>query len=180
MPKLRIFMIIAMLFFSTGPSFSQAGEPTFSEYEIKAGFIYNFPKFMEWPIDSIRDEKRPLTLCISGMDPFGSSLSAISSKTAQNRKLEIKELGKSRDFKTCNIVFISSSEKESLPQLIDTLKNSPIVTIGDNTGFAQGGVMINLVMDDDRVKFEINTESARRARIVISSKLLKLAKTIYK
>lgn len=157
-----------------------AEEPEFSEYEIKAGFIYNFAKFVEWPPEVSRDENKPLALCISGANPFGNSIAAINNKTVQNRRLETRALGRSRDFKGCNIVFISSSEKEILPQLLEVLRNSPVLTIGDARDFAQNGVMINLVMDGNKVRFDINAESARRARISISSKLLKLARTIYR
>ncbi len=157
-----------------------AEESEFSEYEIKAGFIYNFAKFVEWPGEISRDDKKALTLCISGTNPFGNSIATISNKTIQSRRLEVRTLGKNRDFKGCNLVFINSSEKELLPQLFEALGNSPVLTIGDGKGFAQNGVMINLVMEENKVRFEINTGSARRARISISSKLLKLAKTIYK
>jgi hypothetical protein len=78
------------------------------------------------------------------------------------------------------MLFISDSEKDNLSQILETVKGTPTLTIGDTKGFAQQGIMINFVMEQNKVGFEINTESARRAKIIISSKLLKLAKTIYK
>ena len=176
---IRVLFLLIIGFMAFAPC-TCAEEPEFSEYEIKAGFIYNFAKFVEWPPEISRDDNKALTLCISGANPFGNSISVISNKTVQNRRLEIRTLGKNKDFKGCNMVFISSSERELLSQLFEMLRNSPVLTIGDSKDFAQNGVMINLVMDGSKVRFEVNTESARRARISISSKLLKLAKTVYK
>jgi hypothetical protein len=162
------------------PFHTRAEEPEFSEYDIKAGFMYNFPKFVEWPGDTFSDANKAITLCIVGTDPFGKALGAIDNKTVQNRRLEIKYTARSKDLKMCSILFISGSEKESVPQILEMLKGAATLTIGDTRGYAQQGVMINFVMEQNKVGFEINTESARRAKLTISSKLLKLAKMIYK
>ena len=162
------------------PFHVRADEPEFSEYEVKAGFMYNFPKFIEWPGDTFSDANKAITLCVVGTDPFGKALGAIDNKTVQNRKLEIKYTARSKDLKMCSILFISGSEKESLPQILEILKGTATLTIGDTRGYAQQGVIINFVMEQNKVGFEINTESARRAKLTISSKLLKLAKTIHK
>jgi len=172
------FLIILCAFFQA-PLYIHAEESEFSEYEVKAGFIYNFAKFVEWPGETLPETKKTVTLCIAGTDPFGNALDSLNNKTVQRRKLEIKYTGRSKDLKVCNMLFISSSERENLPQLLETLKNTPTLTMGDTKGFAQQGIMINLIIDQNKIRFEINTESAKRAKLVISSKLLKLAKTIY-
>ena len=172
--------LIVMFAIIQAPFHVRAEEPEFSEYEVKAGFMYNFPKFIEWPGDTFSDANKPITLCVVGTDPFGKALGAIDNKTVQNRRLEIKYTARSKDLKMCSILFISGSEKESLPQILEILKGTATLTIGDTRGYAQQGVMINFVMEQNKVGFEINTESARRAKLTISSKLLKLAKTIHK
>jgi hypothetical protein len=162
------------------PFHTRAEEPEFSEYEVKAGFMYNFPKFIEWPGDTFSGTTKAITLCVVGTDPFGKALGSIDNKTVQNRRLEIKYTARSRDLKMCSILFISGSEKESLPQILEILKGAATLTIGDTRGYAQQGVIINFVMEQNKVGFEINAESARQAKLTISSKLLKLAKTIHK
>jgi hypothetical protein len=177
---IRIITLIITFTFILTPFHICAEESEFSEYEVKAGFMYNFPKFIEWPLDTFSDASKAITLCVFGTDPFGKALSAIDNRTVQTRRLEIKYTGRSKDLKTCNILFISSSEKDNLSLILETVKGAPTLTIGDTKGFAQQGVMINFIIEQNRVGFEINTESARRAKFTISSKLLKLAKTIYK
>lgn len=179
MSIIRVFSLIIIFAIIQTPFHIRAEEPEFSEYEIKAGFIYNFTKFIEWPNETFPDAKKAMTLCVVGADPFGNALGALDDKTAQNRKLEIKYTGRSKDLKTCNILFISASERENLSQVLEMLKGSATLTIGDTRGYAQQGVMINFIMDQNKIRFEINTESARRAKLTISSKLLKLAKAIH-
>jgi hypothetical protein len=177
---IRIIALIVTFTFILIPLHVRAEESEFSEYEVKAGFIYNFAKFIEWPVDTFSDVNKAIILCVVGTDPFGKALGAIDNKTVQTRRLEIKYTGRSKDLKMCSMLFISGSEKDSLSPILETVKGAPILTIGDTKGFAQQGIMINFVMEQNKVGFEINTESARRAKITISSKLLKLAKTIYK
>jgi len=173
-----IFFIIIFVIIQA-PFHVRAEEPEFSEYEVKAGFIYNFAKFIEWPREIFPDTKKPITLCVVGADPFGKALSAINNKTVQNRRLEIKYTGLSKDLKTCNMLFVSTSERESLLQILEILKGTATLTIGDTKGFAKQGVMINFIMEENKVRFEINTESAGREKLIISSKLLKLARIIH-
>ena len=142
--------------------------------------MYNFAKFVEWPGEIFSDPKKTIILCVVGTDPFGKALGAIDNKPIQNRKLEIEYMGRSKNLKMCSILFISGSEKENLPQILEILKGAATLTIGDTKGYAQQGVMINFIMEQNKVGFEINTESAGRAKLIISSKLLKLAKTIHK
>ncbi len=180
MSFVRTITLIVAFTLTLTPYYIGAAEPEFSEYEVKAGFMYNFPKFIEWPVDALSDANRVITLCVVGTDPFGKALSAIDSKTVQTRRLEIRYPGRTKDLKMCNILFISGSEKDNLSQILETVKGTAILTIGDTKGYAQQGVMINFIMEQNKVGFEINTESARRAKFAVSSKLLKLAKAIYK
>lgn len=177
---IRTITLIVTFAFILTPFHVRAEETDFNEYDVKAGFMYNFPKFIEWPGDTFSDVDKVITLCVVGIDPFRKALGAIDNKIVQNKRLEIKYMGRSKDLKMCSMLFISGSEKDNLSQILETVKGAPTLTIGDTKGFAQQGIMINFVMEKNKVGFEINTESARRANITISSKLLKLAKTIYK
>jgi len=178
---LKILTLLVFFIFACtqAPPYAQAQEVEFSEYEVKAGFIYNIAKFIEWPKDTFSDAKKPITLCIVGTNPFGSALDTIANKTVQNRTLVIKHMRKSNDLRTCHMLFVSASEKGNLSQILEMLAGASTCTIGDTGGYAQQGIMINFLIEEEKIRFEINIERARRAKLTISSKLLKLAKTIY-
>lgn len=146
------------------------------EYALKAAFIYNFASFTEWPVRSAET----LNLCILGKDPFGNALDSIEGKLVGNAKLASKHVMVSGDtLHGCQMAFISASEKDNLPAILDIARDSGILTIADFQGAAQQGVMIELSVEQRKVTFAVNLEAARRAKLNISSKLLRLAKAVY-
>ncbi|MGH9542264.1 MAG: YfiR family protein [Terriglobales bacterium] len=156
--------------------------PTSSEYLIKAGFIYNFAKFIQWPESAFAQPNSPIVIGILGSDPFGSVMDRIvADKTIGGRGFVVRRLtwGKdSADLKNCAIVFVSSSEHKNLHDILLSLKGLPILTIGDTPDFAQKGGIIGFTVEDNRIRFEINVAAARLAQLVISSRLLTLAKIV--
>jgi len=153
-----------------------------SEYLIKAGFIYNFAKLVEWPTASFAQPDSPIVIGILGEDPFGATLDRIvADKKINGRGFAVKRVKWSRDFKDlrdCNILFVSSSEKEHIESVIDAMKGLPILTIGDAPGFAKRGGIINFMLEDNKVRFEVNVEAANHADLTISSRLLTLARIV--
>jgi hypothetical protein len=147
-----------------------------TEYEVKAAFIYNFARFVDWPA-------RPgapagLALCVVGKDPFGRALDALEGKAVGDRKLQVRRVPEPDSLAGCDIVFISASEQHRLAAILRALRSSPALTIGDTQGFAQQGVMINFYLEGDRVRFEVNPDSATDAGVRISSKLLRLGRLV--
>ncbi len=169
--------ILALLLTTTGHSapVAAADSPEYSEYEVKAGFLYNIAKFVEWPEGS-GPAQGPITLCILGADPFGRILDGIEGKTVRGKPLEIRRCSSVRELKECRIVFISASEKERVSKVVDALRESSVLTVGDTDGYIREGVIMNFYMEGKRVRFEIDPERARRAKLGISSQLLKLAR----
>jgi hypothetical protein len=151
-----------------------------SEYLIKAGFIYNFAKLVEWPTTAFAQPDSPIVIGILGDDPFGATLDRIvADKKINGRSFAVKRLKWSKDLKDlkdCNILFVSLSEKEHIDSVVDTVKWMPILTIGDAPGFARRGGIINFMLEDNKVRFEVNVEAAKHAVLNISSRLLALAK----
>ena len=148
------------------------------EYQVKALFIYNFAKFVEWPPSSFAGAHDPITVCIAGEDPFGSEFDqAVQNKTVNSRTLLIRRIGKSEDPRTCQILFVASLDKKHLHQLWSALSNLPVLSISDYMDADEGGV-INFVMEDSKVRFDINMQAAERAHLKISSKLLNLARSV--
>jgi YfiR/HmsC-like len=157
--------------------FPQAREA--SEYQIKAAFLYNFAKFIEWPPEKSRGADHPMKICIVGDDPFGSVLDeSIKDKTIGGRRLVVQRLKMGQNVKDCQVAFISSSEKTHARTFLEGLKGASVLTVGDTEGFAALGGVINFTMEENRVRFEINVDAAERAHLKISSKLLSLARIV--
>jgi len=156
---------------------AQAQAP--SERQVKAAFLYNFAKFVEWPPDRFADPQDPLVLCVTGEDPFGTVLDGIVlGKTANGHPLALRRLRREQEARGCQILFVSASERKRLRPLLESLKGTSILTVGESDGFAQQGVMINFILEENRVHFEINVDAAERAGLKISSRLLSLAKVV--
>jgi YfiR/HmsC-like len=153
-----------------------------SEYLIKAGFIYNFAKFVEWPSTAFADQDSPIVIGVIGVDPFGSLIDRIvEDKKIGSRGFVIKRFrwGKDlKDLKDCKILFVSPSERAHIDEILQLVKGLPILTVGETPGFAERGGIIRFTLEDNRVRFEVNVEAARHADLNISSRLLTLAKII--
>lgn len=141
------------------------------EYRLKAAFLYNFALFTEWPA-----EVGPtLKLCIHGKDPFGEDGDALQGKKSGARTIAVHRESNVERLKSCQIVFIAGSAAGSLPRLLETLHGAPVLTVADTPGAAAEGVVLNMNVVQNRITFEANLDAARRARLNLSSKLLRLA-----
>lgn len=156
---------------------SEAQSPT--EYQVKAAFLYNFAKFVEWPARSFPMAGAPFTLCVVGEDPFGSDLEEITQgKTVNERKLVTRRVKKTQEREPCHILFISPSEEERLGEILRAVGNSSVLTVSDIEKFSQSGGIIRFTQDGNKIRFEINLDAAERAGLRISSRLLKLARIV--
>ncbi len=146
------------------------------EYTIKAGFIYNFTKFIQWP-EVVQEsiENQGLKFCIAGEDPFGKALDGFSKALEENnRDLVITKGVSPKQSATCHILFIDSSVSGQLEQYLDNVKEKPTLVISDIPGFGEKGVAINFVIRRNKTRFEINPYAVKKSGIKISSELLKL------
>jgi hypothetical protein len=153
-----------------------------SEYMIKAGFIYNFAKLVEWPGAAFPQPASPMVIGVIGNTEFADVItSVVQGKKHDGRSFVIKSLkwGKdTKEFKDCHILFIASAEKSHADELIQMLKGTSILTIAETPNFAKRGGMINFTMEDSKFRFEVNVEAAKQADLTISSRLLSLAKVV--
>jgi hypothetical protein len=154
----------------------EAGTPVAPvEYQVKAAFLFNFTKFVEWP-DDVFPENGPLRLCIVGADPFGASLENIVRGEAVNgRPLTIDRNRQLTDLSACHLLFVSRSERGRLREIFEAVHGDSVLTVGDSPGFLAAGGMIELTLEGSKVRFAIDREKAERSRLKISSKLLRLA-----
>ena len=173
--------LIAVIVFSIIFSASQAdplyaGPREYEEYEVKAAFLGNFLKFIDWPKRE-RDAGN-YRVCIYGSDPFGDHAGIIDGTKIKGRTIQIKRPGSLRSLGECNLVFIASSERRRINSILESLRDLDIVTVGDTEGYAKQGVMFNFYIEARKVKFEINLASIKRSRINVSSQLLKLGRIV--
>ena len=180
-PKTNIALIVALallLSAISGPLGAYADPRVLQEYEVKAAFLYNFAKFVEWPTDAFSSPSEPLTLGVLDTDPFGDTLKILEDKSAGGRRINIKRFDSVQQLDRCHILFISNSEKGNLPQILTLIKKWNVLTVGEMKGFAEAGGVINFILIDKKIRFEINADAARRAGLKISSQLLKVAKIV--
>jgi hypothetical protein len=147
-----------------------------SEPVVKAGFVYNFAKFAEWPAGALNGAQ--IGLCLIGADPLGSVFAVLEGRTLQGRTLAVRRNVRIDELKTCAIVFITDVDERRQSDALRALRGLPVLTVGDADGFADAGGMIGLVTADDRIQFEVNLDPAQRAGLKINSQLLQLARAV--
>jgi hypothetical protein len=156
-----------------------AGAPpaqTASEYQVKAAFLFNFAKFVEWPARSFKGPGDEICVCTLGDSPFGTALSEVmDGKKINDRPLLRLHLSDAKDVGRCHILFIANSERKKLRTILAATASSAILTVGESENFALDGGMIGFRLEDGRVRLEINLPAAEQAQVQISSKLLSLA-----
>jgi hypothetical protein len=153
---------------------AHAAPPT--EHEVKAAFIHNIARFVEWPASVAT--RGTLRLCVLGQGALGEAVTVLQGKRVGSRVWAVRPAPDRADPGACDVLVIEASETGSLPRLLDTLGHQPVLTVGDTEGYGQRGVMINFYLEQSRVRFEINLAAARRAGFRISSQLLKLARIV--
>lgn len=149
------------------------------EYQVKAAFLYNLARFVEWPPGHWNDPATPFQLCVLGEDPFGADLDrTVRGKNINGREVRISRSARIENLPRCDVLFVSASEQGRLPVIFAALGEREVLTVGDMAPFAQMGGIINFTLVDNSVRFEINIEAADRAGLSISSQLLKLATVV--
>jgi hypothetical protein len=146
-----------------------------SEYQVKAAFLYNFTKFVDWPEAKLNGADH-LYLCVLGADPFGEELDlTVAGKSVKGKWLTVRRLQNGGDVRDCHLLFVADADQFHLEFVLNEAREAHVLTVGDTEDFAARGGMINFRMDGNKVRFEINATAAEEAGLRISSHLLKLA-----
>jgi hypothetical protein len=149
------------------------------EYPVKAAFLVNFAKFAVWPADSVQARAPAVSICVLGRDPFGEILEkTVAGRSVGGRPIAIQRQEDVQELRACHVLFIATSEPARLAQTLETLSGQPVITVGESDGFARQGGIIGLVVEDNRARFEVNLQTARREGLVLSSKLLGVARMV--
>lgn len=155
---------------------AQGPKPT--DYDVKAAYLYNFGRFVEWPA-SVTSNRDSFTLCVLGQDPFGPVLdTTLAGETIGGKGVAAKRISTPQEAASCQILFLSSAEESQLNKVIETLNKEAILTVSDMPQFSQRGGMIQFVLEGKKVRFEVNLAAVQRAGLTLSSELLKVATAV--
>jgi hypothetical protein len=171
-----LFLLPGLTLFSGG-SAAQA-ESSDSAYNIKAAFIYNFAIYVDWPSGAFKTAEEPFVVGVVGSDAFAELLGrTLSEKTVRGHRFMVKRLAVAKNMRDCQIVFFSA-QTHDVAAALSSLAATPTLTVGESAGFAESGGMINFLVDDNKLRFDINTEAGRRVKLAMSSRLLSLARRV--
>lgn len=146
------------------------------EYAVKAAFLYKFGLFVEWPESAFSSPASPVDLCIVGQDPFGHSLdTAATGAQINGRSVVVRRYKTVERNISCHILYAGGSEEQSRAQIIETVNGNHVLTVSDGRKSRSDSGIINFVIADNRVRFDIDDEAAAQNGLIISSKLMSLA-----
>ncbi|HWD90756.1 MAG TPA: YfiR family protein [Verrucomicrobiae bacterium] len=174
----RFARTLYVLFFAwiLGLGFNARAQDQHTEYQIKAAFLFNFAKFVDWPPGAFSATNSPIIIGVFGKNVFGKDLeNTIRDKTVNNRRFQFITVASAAEGLKCHILFISPSEKDNLKKILDGLHNASVLTVSETDQFINAGGMINFVIEDNKIRFQISDDAAKKAGLRISSKLLSLA-----
>jgi hypothetical protein len=157
-----------------------AAAATGAEYQVKAAFIFKFATYVRWPATAGVDVTTPFVIGILGKDPFGTALNeVVRGQNVQGRIILVRSVGRVEEALRCDLVFVSSSERDNLPRILAAMRGAPVLTVSDVDQFAEQGGMIGLVItEDNHIRFNINKGAIERPGLRASSQLLHLARIV--
>lgn len=149
------------------------------EYEVKAAFLFNFAKFVEWPQASFSGPQAPLAICVMGRDPFGATLDdLVRGEQVNDRPLGVKRIESPAEAGSCHILFVSPSERGRFGGVLGAMDTTRTLTVGDAPGFLQAGGHVRFFVEGNRVRFEIDADKTDVAQFKVSSKLMRVARVM--
>ena len=149
------------------------------QYPLKLAFVYNMTKFVEWPPGAFSGASAAVVICIAGHDPFPDDVKRqIRSRTSGGRPIDIRKIAAMDNPEGCHVVFISDAEQKNTAAILASAENSSALIVGESEGFVERGGVVNLVIQNAKLHFEINTSAAARKHLIISSRLLTLARIV--
>lgn len=153
-----------------------AESPVSKEYQIKAAFLYNFTRFIEWPPASFSDATDPIVIGVLGYAPLSAELERIvQGRRVNGRAVVVKRVEALEETRSVHLLFMSTTEEARFAAVAAAIEGSPVLTVGESSLFSQAGGIISFVLEDDKVRFVINIASAERTGLHISAQLQKLA-----
>jgi len=158
---------------------SVAFAQVYNETEVKAAFLYHFTGYVEYPANAFASPNAPFVIGVLGKSAVFSVLqNLVRGKTVKGRLVEVRQVSVGEQLRECHLLFIPEGETGNLPKVLAILGATPVLLVGESERFAAKGGVIGFVIEQNRVRFEINLDAARRAQLNISAKLLNLARIV--
>jgi hypothetical protein len=149
------------------------------EYELKAAFLFNFAKFVEWPEAARPQAGAPFRIGIVGKDPSGGTLqTGLIGKTVLGAPIVVEVIERHEQALGCHMLFVPASERDLEAEVLKAVKGRPILTVGEREGFLLSGGLFNFYTEEKKIRLELDNESTRAAGLTVSSKLLRLARIV--
>ena len=168
--RVAVSLLFCLLIFQ--PAAVWGGPLTGTEYEVKTGFIYNFANFVSWPPKAFKDKDDDLVLCFASDTPTADALFKLNDQTIRGRKLKVIPYTQESCLDTSHILYIATQDRNLVQKLLGIARKRSVLTIGEIEGFTQMGGVINFFEEQNRLRFKINIDAAKRAGLTMSSQLL--------
>jgi hypothetical protein len=173
-PRFLFLLLMALFSLIWNPGTSRA--EAFEEYHIKAAFLYHFSNFVDWPASTFEATKGHLRICVMGKDPFGQSLDAtLANKSVRDHPFEIRRNPPTTELQHCHLLYLPASASSQIRALRHQVAKENVLTVGETLDFMRQGGMVQLFVDNQKIRFAVNTDVVNQANLKVSSKLLRLA-----
>jgi len=180
MPNSRLSWIVAIVIVTTMLALPCRADGPTREYQVKAAFLYNFTQFVEWPDSAFASKDSPFILATVGDDPFDGILERVTAdKTASDRPIHVVHYDSPDHIGDCQVLFVPAAQEASMKEILDKLDKKSVLTVGETETFTPSGGSMRFFLEENRMRFEINTDVVDEAGLKVSAKLMKLAR-IYK
>lgn len=170
--------LLVFLWLAAAPA-RAADPPPLAEHQIKALYLFNFTKYVEWPAAAFASTNAPFTIGLLAPAELQRDLLELTQgKNVNGREIRFRLIEKEQDLKSCQILFLGADDPRRAAQALGTVKDSAVLTVGEAEDFLGRGGMVNFVRKNNKLRLEINLEAAQRARLAISAKLLAVAEVV--
>lgn len=176
--SLRYLVAIILLAALGAPAYADTGLHL-QEQQIKAGLLYNFLKYIEWPSGSLASTSPTVSICLFGDDPFGDYLQPMSGRTVNQRTIAVHVIHRAEDADACQLVFLTAGEKDRWPSFLKALAGKGVLTVSDVPDFTHSGGMIEFGLQDDHIRVLLNADTVAAAQLHVEDRLLKLVTVVH-
>ncbi|MCS6950195.1 MAG: YfiR family protein, partial [bacterium] len=151
----------------------------YNEIEVKAAFLYHFTSYIEWPPKAFDSPTAPVVIGVLGRSAILDALrEAVRGKSVQGRAITVRQVQTAQEVRQCHVLFVPAAESRNPARILELVGEAPVLVVGEAEGFAHKGGMVNFFIEQNKVRFEVNPDAAKRVNLHISSKLLRLARVI--
>jgi hypothetical protein len=179
-PRMPVQMVVLLCAVLLGSgAVKTAAQGSAEEYQVKAAFLFHFVQLVEWPAGALNGSDQSINLCIFDDEPRRKELqNTIEGKPVGTRVLRVRVLGQPKDIQGCNILFLSRDQSRRQAAVLKSVRDLPVLTVGETDDFLSDGGMIHFHLDGDKIRFDINSNGADSSHLRISSRLLLLATSV--